>query len=199
MRLFNMLDLMPQAAPGRITSLIWDLVNSDPGNELIGQTLANRLRTIRDYSALSALVGRYPTPPLWVQYYSGIVAAAGQDSSAARASFEAILSARGDWQAAFDVALTYLQEGSVGLAQKYLDSAEQAADNAEVVGGFRTVSGYGPAPRDLAKLEYYRAEVLASQAEQERALEVARKAAGLAPDSIDTSILLQKLEAAIQR
>ncbi|HUX51270.1 MAG TPA: hypothetical protein VMW73_10765 [Spirochaetia bacterium] len=199
MRLFNMLRLMPQTPPTRITSLIWDLINSDPGNELIGQTLANRLRTIRDYNALSALVGRYPNPPLWVQYYAGITAAAGQDTSAARARFTVILNARGDWQAAFDIALTYLQEGSVGQAQKYLDTAEQAADNAQVVGGFRTVSGYGPAPRDLAKLEYYRAEVLASQAEQERALEVARKAQGLAPDSIDTSILLQKLEAAIQR
>ncbi|HUX12116.1 MAG TPA: hypothetical protein VMW87_03760, partial [Spirochaetia bacterium] len=80
-----------------------------------------------------------------------------------------------------------------------LDTAEQAITDAGQRGGFSNVPGLVPDPADVAEVEYRRAEVLAAQAQTDRALEVARRAAALDPANADIGLLVQKLEAAIQR
>lgn len=199
MRLFRIDRLMPHAAPPRITSLLWDLITEFPENALAGQVLAGRLLTIRDFNGLEGLTRRYTEPPTWIRFYQGVVDAARQETANARAIFNTIWEKTGDWQAAYDVGLTYLEEGSIQPALHALNNSEQAANNAATVGGFRNVPGFGPSPDDRAMLEYYRAEALAAQAELDRALEAARVAAGLSPKNVDVNLLLRKLEAAIQR
>ncbi len=201
MRLYRLLHLESNAPPARTTAQLWNLVNAGPEEASAGQVLAERLLVLRDLNGLNALLERFTEKPVpaWVSFYRAIVKAIREDTGSARADFTAIWDTDHPWQAPFDAALTYLAEGSILPAWEQFNIAEQAADDASRRGGFSDVPGLVPDPTDVAEIEYRRAEILAAQAQTDRALEVARRAAALDPTNADIGLLVQKLEAAIQR
>lgn len=171
------------------TPRLWQLLNDENSAPEVARLLAYHLVGVNDHAELERLLDRFPEAEYpWARFYLGYLAL--RRGLYGRA--DALFSSRPE-RGVYPVE-PWIWEGNAAMAALYTGSFRRAVENARRAQGLLVGDKPGERSRSHGTLLSLEAEALRLSGNRNEALQVARRAVDLAPESSSARLILRNLE-----
>lgn len=171
------------------TPRLWQLLNEEENAPAVGRLLAYHLVGLNDLAELHRLLDRFPEAEHpWSRFYLGYLALRRGDYPRADELFS-----RRPGEGGYPVP-RWIWEGNAALTALYTGSVRRALEGSRRARELLIAEGVGGNPQSHGTLLTLQAEALRLSGERSEAVQVARRAVELAPESNSARLVLRNLE-----